>query len=90
MSYGPALIDEQFQISGHGLVVAVAFSTDLPTGRALKATLHLPDGSKVSCNAFKEWLLRRNAQPLEKEGFFLPGISSEQVPRGSRFEVESI
>lgn len=90
MSHGPAAIDEQFQITGRGLVVAVSSTTDLPTGKALRATLHLPDGSKLKCEAFKEWLLRRNATPMEKEGFFLPGITSDQVPTGSLFEVEAI
>lgn len=90
MNYGPAPIDEQFQITGLGLVVAVSFSTELPTGKALKATVHLPDGSKVACEAFKEWLLRRNAKPMEKEGFFLPGITNDQVPAGSLFEVDAI
>lgn len=88
MRYDPSSIEEQFQITGRGLVVVVSVNTELPTGRAVRATLHLPDGSTRICEAFKEWILRRNAEPLEKEGFFLPGLTRFDVPTGTLVELE--
>jgi len=71
-------------------VVAIGETTDLPVGRALSVTVFRPDGSQLSVRAFKEWLLRRDPRPLEKEAFLLRGVEKAQVPEGSSIELEAI
>jgi len=57
------LIEERFHISGRGTVVVIAETTELPVGRALRATTIRPDPSKLVTEAFKELILRREPRP---------------------------
>ena len=76
-------VADTFLITGRGLVVAVERATDLPTGKRLVATVIRPDGTAINADAFKEWLLRRSPQPVEKESYLLMGLTKEDVPIGS-------
>lgn len=78
-----AQIVESFQITGRGAVIVIDTTTELPVGRCLQATIHLPDGSRADYEAWKEWLLRRNKEPLETEGFLLVDATITQVPIGA-------
>jgi hypothetical protein len=57
-------IEEVFQITGRGTVVAIEETTTLPVGKALRATVFRPDGSQFTVQAFKELLLRHDPRPL--------------------------
>ncbi len=82
-------IVETFQITGRGLAVAVEESTELPVGRKLLAVVNRPDGSSISVEAYKEWLLRRHSEPMEKETFLLMGLSKSDVPIGSKLQLST-
>lgn len=84
------LIEERFNITGRGTVVVIGETTGLPVGKALRATITRPDSSKVTTEAFKEWLLRREQQPLEKEAYLLRGIETSDIPDGSLVEIEVV
>jgi len=84
----PMQIVEVFQVSGRGLVVAAEETTDLPVARSLSARIVRPDGTVVEAEAFKEWLLRRNPAPIEKEAFLLRGLAKSDVPIGSDLHLE--
>lgn len=90
MNAGRFKVEETFQITGRGTVVAIGETTDLHVGRALRATVFRPDGSQLSVQASKEWLLRRNPQPVEKEAFLLHGVEKAQIPEGSSIKLEAI
>jgi hypothetical protein len=83
-------VEGVFQITGRGAVVAIGEKTDLPVGKALHATVFLPDGTQLSSQAFKEWVLRRDPNPFEKEAYLLHGVEKSQVPEGSSIELEAI
>jgi hypothetical protein len=78
---------EIFDISGRGAVVVLDAPTDLPVGRALKASIRRPDGSVLTAAAYKEWLLRRDPTPVEQEGFLLAGIYKGDVAIRSTVEI---
>ena len=80
-------VADTFQITGRGLAVAVDEATDLPVSRKLAATVVRPDGTTVSADAFKEWLLRRSADPIESEAFLLMGLTKADVPIGSELHL---
>ena len=82
------LIEERFQITGRGTVVVIGETTELPVGKALRATITRPDSSKLTTEAFKEWFLRREQRPLEKEAYLLRGIEKSEIPSGSFLEIE--
>jgi len=81
-------IKERFQITGRGTVVVIGETTELPVGKALCATVTRPDSSQLTAEAFKEWLLRRDQQPLESEAYLLSGIDESDVPEGCFVEIE--
>jgi hypothetical protein len=81
-------IKERFQIAGRGTVVVIGETTELPVGKALRATVTRPDSSQLTAEAFKEWLLRRDQQPLEREAYLLRGIDKSDIPDGSVVEIE--
>jgi hypothetical protein len=90
MITGPFQIEEKFKINGRGTVVVVAQTTNLPVGKALHATIVLPDGSHLKAEAYKEWFLRRIPQPIEKEAYLLRGIEKAQIPEGSFIELDAV
>jgi len=81
-------IIETFEITGRGLAVAVEGATELPVSKKLLAAVTRPDGSSISADAYKEWLLRRNPQPVEKAAFLLIGLSKSDVPLGSELQLQ--
>ena len=83
-------IIEHFQITGRGLVVAVATSTGFAPGSKLRATITNPDGSTLTANAFKEMLLRHRPVANEQETYLLQGLSKEQVQDGAYVEVVAL
>lgn len=83
-----ARIVECFQIAGRGTVVVIDTTTDLPVGRCLQTTIYRPDGSSADFKAWKEWLLRRNKEPLEDEAFLLVDATIDQVPIGSLITLQ--
>jgi translation elongation factor EF-Tu-like GTPase len=84
------LIEERFHITGRGTVVVIGETTELPVGKALRATIVRPDSSKLSTEAFKEWPLRREQRPLEKEAYLLRGVEKSDIPEGSFVEIELV
>ncbi|MFC4312373.1 hypothetical protein ACFPN2_25040 [Steroidobacter flavus] len=84
------LIEERFNITGRGTVVVIGETTELPVGKTLRATITRPDSSKVTTEAFKEWFIRREQQPLEKEAYLLRGIEKSEIPDGSLVEIEVV
>jgi hypothetical protein len=83
-------IIELFVISGRGTVAVVAQPTDLPVGKVLQAKIICPDGSCISAEAFKEWLLRKSPTPIEHEAYLLRGITKSDVPSGACIEIAAI
>jgi hypothetical protein len=81
-------VAEAFQITGRGLVVAVEEVTELPVGKKLSARITTPDGTSIDAEAFKEWLLRRTPELLEKEAYLLVGLVKDDVPVGSEIHLE--
>jgi len=90
MIAGPFQIEEKFKITGRGTVVVIAKTTSLPVGKVLHATIVLPDNSRMEVKAYKESLLRRIPEPLEKEAYLLQGVEKAQVPEGSTIELYAI
>lgn len=68
-------------------MVATDQVTSLPVGKKLLATITRADGTVLRADAYKEWLLRRNPEPLENEAFLLIGLSKIEVPIGSTLQV---
>jgi hypothetical protein len=84
-------IIELFEISGRGTVAVVAQPTDLPVGKVLQAKIICPDGSYISAEAFKEWLLRRSSPTtIEHEAYLLRDITKNDVPSGASIEIAAI
>jgi hypothetical protein len=77
---------ETFEITKRGTVVVVGQVTDLPTDKALRATITCPDGSQFHVHASKEWLLRSRDPPVEQECYLLRGVSKGSVPAGAEVE----
>ncbi|MCB9669685.1 MAG: hypothetical protein H6736_23130 [Alphaproteobacteria bacterium] len=85
---GPLEVVETFMISGRGLVVVLDGATDLPVGRAIRATVTTPDGHRIAVSAFREWLLRREPTHHERECFLLAALAKQDVPAGSTVTFE--
>jgi len=84
-------IQETFQITGRGTVVVTGETTELPVGRALRATVTLPDGNQFTARAYKEWLLRRASSPVDEvEAYLLQDVEKDRVAAGSTIALEVI
>ena len=83
-------IEERFQITNRGTAVVINETTELPTGKALSAMIVSPDGSSFNAEAFKELILRRTPETLEKEAFILMGVDKNNVVEGSEIEFHAI
>ncbi|GHU11703.1 hypothetical protein FACS1894185_5380 [Betaproteobacteria bacterium] len=84
-------IIERFQITGRGLVVAVATPTKFAPGSKLRATIINPDGSTLTVNAFKEMILRHRLPVVnEHEAYLLQCLSKEQIQDGACVEVVAL
>jgi len=80
-------VADTFEITGRGLAVTVDEATDLPVSKKLAATVVRPDGTTLNADAFKEWLLRRSADPIEGVAFLLMGLTKADVPVGSQLHL---
>jgi hypothetical protein len=80
-------IVERFQLTGRGLVVVVATPGKFAPGSRLRATIVNPDGSRFTVDALQEMSLRRLPVVKEYEGYFLQGVTKEQVQDGASIEV---
>ena len=76
-------IVETFEITGRGAVAVLDKPTGREVGRALLVQVLKPSGEAVSTEAFKEWLLRRQPVPHEKEAFMLKGLRKDDLPAGT-------
>jgi translation elongation factor EF-Tu-like GTPase len=76
-------IEETFQVTERGTVVVLNTATNQPRGRALNVHITRPDGTSISCEAFKEILLRHSLPPLENDAFLLKGVVKTDIPIGS-------
>lgn len=75
-------------MEGRGTVVVISGPTHLPLGKKLRAVITLPDSSQLIAEAFREWPLRRDAQPVEREAYLLCGIEKSALPEGSFVEFD--
>lgn len=75
---------EVFEITGRGAVVLIAETTDRSVREPHRVEIITPDGKVVKTEAYKEFLLRRQPTPVEKEGYLLKGLHKPEVPVGSR------
>ncbi|WP_295798912.1 hypothetical protein [uncultured Microbulbifer sp.] len=76
-------IVEKFEIANRGVVVAIDGITDRVPGRAYKVEIRGASGGSIVTEAFKEWLLRRNPTPIEKEAYTLRGVHKSDVPENA-------
>jgi hypothetical protein len=77
-------IIEVFEITGRGAAVIIAETTDRSVREPHRVEVITPDGKVFKTEAYKEFLLRRNPTPVEKEGYLLKGLHKPDVPVGSR------
>lgn len=77
-------IIEVFEIPGRGAVVLIAETTDRSVREPHRVEVITPDRTVVKTEAYKEFLLRRQPTPVEKEGYLLKGLHKPEVPVGSR------
>jgi hypothetical protein len=76
-------IVETFEVSRRGAVAVLATFTGRPVGCAHRVQLLKPSGETVTTDAFKEWLLRRQPEPVESEAFVLKGVRKADIPAGT-------
>jgi hypothetical protein len=77
-------IVEVFEITGRGAVVLIDEVTERSVGKPHKVEVLTPEGGVVGAEAYKEYLLRRQPAPIEKEGYLLRGLHKNEIPAGSR------
>lgn len=77
-------IVETFEITNRGLVIlGEATCDDIHVGKECQISIVTPSGQTLTRKGYKEWLLRRTPEPLEKEAYLVKGISKSDVPVGS-------
>jgi hypothetical protein len=79
---------ETFDITGRGVAVVIEEIPEFSVGKALLAKVICPDGTGIEATAYREWLLRRSPEPIEKCAFLLRGLEKSQVPVGSYLQIE--
>lgn len=77
-------IVETFEITGRGAVVVISEITEHDGGKPHKIEVVTPKGEVLRTEAFKEWFLRRQPTPIEKEAYMLKGLHKTDIPPGSR------
>jgi len=77
-------VAEVFEITGRGAVVVIDQVTDRAVGKAHPVEVITPAGEVLRADAFKEYLLRRQPTPIEKEAYMLRGLHKIDIPSGSR------
>ena len=83
----PMRVAETFEMTGRGLAVIVAETTDLPASTKLIATVVRPNGSSLKAEAFKERSRKLTSEPLEGEAFLLMGLIKADVPVSSELHL---
>jgi hypothetical protein len=78
------VIAEVFEITGRGAVAVIDQVTDRTVGKAHPVEVVTPTGEVLRAEAFKEYLLRRQLAPIEKEAYMLRGLHKIDIPSGSR------
>ncbi|MGH1541912.1 MAG: hypothetical protein ACRBHB_15910 [Arenicella sp.] len=73
-------IIEKFEITGRGVVVVIDECTERVPGKAYNVMISADDSQNISAEAFKEWFLRRNPKPVEKEAYMLKGLHKKDIP----------
>ena len=77
-------IIEIFEITGRGVVVLLAETTEREVRKTHRVEVITPDGIVVSTDAYKQYMSRRQPTPVEKEVFLLKGLHKAGIPVGSR------
>ncbi|UTW45413.1 hypothetical protein KFE80_00305 [bacterium SCSIO 12696] len=72
-------IVERFDITGRGTAVVIDKLTERVPGKEYKAQIKNSDGASIAVSAFKEWLLRRNSEPIEREAYLLKGVQKTEI-----------
>lgn len=72
-------IVEKFEITGRGVVVVIAEVTDRAPGKVYKVKIRGASGECIEAEAVKEWLLRKDPVPIEKEAYVLKGIHEDDL-----------
>jgi hypothetical protein len=72
-------IQEIFQIQNRGAVAVLGEITDRIPGKPYKVQVILSDGRCLKADAFKEWILRTNPKPVEKEAYILSGLNKADI-----------
>lgn len=70
---------EKFEIAGRGTVVVIDEITERMTGVPYRVEVTGANGQLLSAEAFKDWLLRRHPEPIEKEAYTLKGIPKQDI-----------
>jgi len=76
-------IVEKFNINGLGAVVVIDEITDRAPKQKYRVEVLTVSGTKLVTSAFKEWLLRREAKPMEKECYCLKDLNADKIATGS-------
>ena len=76
-------IVEKFNITGRGAIVVINEVTDRVPKQEYSVEILTENGTKLISSAFKEWLLRREAKPMEKECYCLKELDSDSIAIGS-------
>jgi hypothetical protein len=77
-------IVETFEITGRGAVVVIDQVSERGVGKPHQVDVLMPGGGVIRTEAYKEWLLRRQPVPIEKEAYMLNGWHKNDIPLGSR------
>ena len=69
----------KFELSGRGAVVVIDEITDHVPGRPYNIQVTGVNGKLLFAEAFKEWVLYRQPNPIEKESYTLNGLHKEDI-----------
>ena len=71
-------IAEKFEIEGRGAVVVIDVFTEKIPGKAYHVKVTGKNG-ELQTTAYKEYFLRRNPEPIEKEAYMLKGLHKVDI-----------
>jgi len=80
-------VEDSFEVAGRGTALVVKEATEFPVAKPLRAILFRPDGTQLSAEAFKEFVLFRQPEVFEKEAFVVQGVKRSEVPDGCFVEI---
>ena len=77
-------VTDTFEIKNRGLVILGEATCDaVRVGKECEVIIITPLGRTIKAKGYKEWLLRRNPEPLESEAYLVEGVSKSDIPIGS-------